>query len=229
MTPERFNKITSVLEKRQPDLTIITDEIHKQRNIAAIIRNCDAVGIDTIHCVMPDTGYQLYSGTAASAQKWVNVRHYGSIIEPVEALAAKGFQFLCADLAEDAVDYREVDYTVPTAIVMGAEVKGVSDIANQFATHRIVLPMLGMVESYNVSVANALILNEAQRQREQAGLYNQNRLEGDVYNDRFFRWAHPKIAKYCEDNELDFPPLREDGEIVDPSQWYASVRALGAP
>ena len=225
MTPERFSKITNVLNKRQPDLTVITDEIHKQRNIAAILRNCDAVGIDTIHSVMPESGYQIYSGTAASANKWVNTCHYSSIEEPCVALIERGFQLVTANLSDRAIDYREVDYTKPTAVIMGAEVKGVSDRSIHLAHQEIILPMDGMVESYNVSVACALILNEAQYQRRKAGFYDQRRLPEALYKRRFFQWAHPVLAEFCDSKGIDYPEVREDGEVINLSEWYSEASA----
>ena len=224
MTPERYNRITEVLRKRQPDLTVITDEVHKQRNLAAIIRNCDAVGINEIHCVMPDTGYQIYSGTSASAQKWVDVQHYENAEQPVKMLKAQGYQIVAANLTEDAVDYRQVDYTSPTALILGAEVKGVGEISKRLSDCNVILPMYGMVDSYNVSVACALILAEAQRQRAEAGLYDERRLTQQVYNEKFFRWAHPKLAEYCDERGISYPAVRDDGEVENLSGWYKAVR-----
>lgn len=224
MTPERFNRITSVLRRRQPDLTVITDEVHKQRNLAAIIRTSDAVGIDTMHCITPSEGYQLYSGTSASAEKWVQVQHHATASDAILPLKQKGFKVVAANLSASAKDYREVDYTQPTAILMGAEVKGVGEQAIQFVDEEIVLPMLGMVESYNVSVACALILAQAQDQRERAGYYQQVRLSSDVYKKRFFCWAHPALAEYCDKNGLEYPPTGDDGEVIDLANWYRKVR-----
>lgn len=223
MTPERFLRITNVLNKRQPDLTLVTDEVHKQRNLAAIIRNCDAVGIDKMHCVVPGTGFQTYSGTSASAEKWVDVSYYASVDEPISALRDQGFQVVSANLSERAVDYRQVDYTVPTALLMGAEVKGVSERAAVSSDFEVVLPMLGMVESYNVSVACALILSEVQNQREKAGFYDARRLSEERYRSLFFRWAHPVLAEFCDNNGLEYPPVREDGEVIGLSRWYAEA------
>ncbi len=223
MTPERFDRISAVLQKRQPDLTVITDEVHKPRNLAAIVRNCDAVGIDEVHAVVPSTGFQIYSGTSASAEKWVDVNYYANVNEPINLLKEKGFQLVTANLSHNATDYRNVDYTKPTALLMGAEVKGVSADASNAADHEVVLPMLGMVESYNVSVASALILAEAQTQREKAGLYLHARLPKDRYDHLFFRWAHPVLAAFCDDNGVAYPPVRDDGEVINLSDWYASV------
>ncbi|WNO11392.1 tRNA (guanosine(18)-2'-O)-methyltransferase TrmH [Teredinibacter sp. KSP-S5-2] len=224
MTPERYQRITQVLSRRQPDLTVITDEVHKGRNLAAIIRNCDAIGIDRIHCVVPQKGYQTFGGTSASAEKWVEVAHHMSVNEPIASLKLQGFQIVAANVTPDTVDYREVDYTRPTAILMGAEVDGVSETASELVDQHVMLPMFGMVESYNVSVACALILNEVQRQREKAGLYDTLRLPEDLYQKRYMHWAHPVIAKLCDEKGIPYPPIREDGEIENLSTWYAGIK-----
>lgn len=224
MTPERFQRITNVLKKRQPDLTVITDEVHKNRNLAAIVRNCDAVGVDKVHCVVPEDGFQTYSGTSASSEKWVDLEHYSNVEEPLTTLKEMGYQVVAANLSDSAIDYRKVDYTKPTAVLMGAEVKGVSSAAKALVDQEIILPMYGMVESYNVSVACALILAEAQGQRERAGLYDEQRLSEARYNALFFRWAHPVLAEFCDEKGIEYPQVREDGEVVDLPQWYASVK-----
>jgi len=225
MTPERYQKITAVLSARQPDLTVITDEVHKGRNLSAIIRTCDAVGIDHIHCVMPDHGYQTYSGTSASAEKWVEVKHWSDVAEVMTTLSGQGYQLLAANLTADAVDFRDIDYTRPTALLLGAEVKGVSNYARDAVDHNIVVPMVGMVESFNVSVACAIILMEAQRQRREAGMYAQRRLPEGLYRKRFFHWAHPLLAEYCDKHQLDYPVIRDsDGEVENLSAWYQSTR-----
>lgn len=228
MTPERFRRISAVLNRRQPDLTVVTDEVHKGRNLSAIIRTCDAVGVDSIHAVMPAEGYQVFNGTSASADKWVEVNHYSDIREPVERLRQQGYQLVAASLSASAVPFREVDYTRPTALVLGAEVKGLSDYSVANVDSQVVLPMMGMVESLNVSVACALILNEAQRQREAKRMYDRRRLPDEVFRARFFQWAHPAIAAYCDKKGIDYPDVREDGELVAPSEWYRKIRERGS-
>lgn len=224
MTPQRFQKICQVLKQRQPDLTVVTDEVHKGRNLSAIMRSCDAAGVDQLHCVTPEKGFRPYRGTSLGTHKWVEVKLYERVCEPVDALQAQGFQVVAAHLSDAAVDYREVDYTKPTAVLMGAEREGVSDRASALADKHVIIPMMGMVESLNVSVACAAILLEAQRQRQQAGMYAEQRLPADVYERRFFQWAHPVLAEYCDQRGLAYPPVREDGELVDPAAWYREVR-----
>jgi len=215
MTPERYQKIISVLHRRQPDLTVITDQVHKGQNLSAIIRTCDAVGIHRVHAVYQDGGYRPHTGTALGSHKWVETRVHRSIGQPIGLLQQQGFQVLAAHFDENAVDYRSVDYTKPTALLFGAEKWGVSEQATAQADGTIVVPMLGMVESYNVSVACAIILAEAQRQREKAGLYNERCLPDDEYDKLLFEWCQPVVAKYCVRHGLPYPELNEEGDVAD--------------
>lgn len=225
MTPERLKRIQSVLNARQADLTVLADEVHKGRNIAAIMRTCDAVGIDSVHCVYPRDGYRPYRGTALGTQKWVNVELYKSLKDAASSLKSKGFQLVVTSLGEASVDYREVDYTKPTALVLGSEGDGVSDEASQLASVRVTIPMVGMVESYNVSVACAVILAEAQRQRQVKGMYeNGPYLDEATYKARFFKWSQPKLAEYCDARGIDYPLVNELGDIVDGPNWYKQIR-----
>ncbi|MGH1486699.1 MAG: tRNA (guanosine(18)-2'-O)-methyltransferase TrmH [Cellvibrionaceae bacterium] len=224
MTPERYQRIVDVLNKRQPDLTVITDEVHKGRNIAAIVRTCDAVGVDTIHAVMPKAGFQPYRGTALGSQKWVDVALYESPLEPIKNLQEKGFQVVAAHLSDNAVDYREIDYTKPTALLLGTEKYGVSESALEYVDIETTVPMQGMVASFNVSVACAIIMAEARHQREQAGLYGQARLSDELYQKRLFCWCYPDLAEYCHQHDLKYPLMNEQGDLVDASAWYAKVK-----
>lgn len=224
MTPERIARLREVLARRQPDLTVVTDYVHKGRNLSAIVRNCDAVGIGTMHAVVPAEEYRAFRGTAKGSHEWVNVIRHDTVHEALGALKAQGFQVVAAHFSPRAVDFRKIDYTVPTAILMGAEREGVSDNGIALADHEVIVPMLGMVESFNVSVAAGIILSEASHQRQRAGLYDTSRMPKEDLERTFFEWAHPKIKHFCTVNQLDYPPLREDGEIEDPSNWYARVR-----
>lgn len=225
MTPERYEKLKRTLDLRQPDLTLLTEQIHKPRNIAALVRTSDAVGIHELNMVWPWDKHRPYSGTAMGSDRWVDIIRHESMPQAIGSLHDKKYQIYAAHLSDSAIDYRDVDYTGPCAILLGNEKRGVSDEAAAKVDQHIVIPMLGMVESFNVSVAAAIILAEAQRQRSLAGRYDQVRLDDKTYQETFFRWAHPQVAKYCHQHQLAYPEVREeDGEIVDPSAWYASVR-----
>ena len=224
MTPERFTRLTEALNNRQPDLTLVTDEVHKDRNLSAIMRNCEAVGIHEIHCVIPAGHYRPYRGTARGAWRYVKLNVHKTIAEPLSQLKARGYQLVAAHLCDTAINFRDIDYTLPTAIIMGNEKEGLSAEAQELIDHAITIPMRGMVESFNVSVASGIILSEAQRQRELAGLYGARHISEEEYRNTFFEWAHPQLARFCKDKRLPYPALDEHGEVVDGSEWYKAAR-----
>ena len=219
MTKERLVKVEEVLALRQPDLTVVMDGVHKPHNIAAIVRSCDAVGVMEVHLARPRDarlGERLGTphATSAGSQKWVQQRRYESVVEPVRQLQARNFQVLAANKSARAVDFRQIDFTRPTAIVMGAELFGVDPEALRLADHEVFIPMMGMVESFNVSVACAILLAEAQRQRLAAGHYDQPKLPPEQLQRLRFEWMHPKLAIHYQQQGKNYPLLDEDGDIV---------------
>lgn len=214
MTPKRRETINRVLDLRQPDLTVITERVVKERNLAAIVRTCDAVGIADIHCVQSAELYRSYRGTSASAHKYVDVTLHDDVTVPIANAKQLGMQVVAAHLSKDAVDFREVDFSKPTALLLGTELDGVEAETEKLCDTNIVIPMMGMVESFNVSVACAIILAEAQRQRQACGLYRQSRLEERQREKLFFKWAYPKLAAHCDERGLSYPPLNENGDLI---------------
>lgn len=201
----------TVLSRRQPDLTIVAEDVHKPHNLSAMLRSCDAVGIGTVHAIDPTGGIPTFSETSASAQKWVELRQHSDLHDLLAHLRGEDMQLLAAHLSDTAVDFREVDYTRPTAILFGNEKQGVSRAAAARADRHVIIPMLGMVQSLNVSVATAVILFEAQRQRRAAGLFDAPRLASTEMNDLAFRWLYPREAQLLTQNRRPFPTLQEDG------------------
>ncbi len=224
MTPERIARLRQVLDRRQPDLSVITDFVHKQRNTSAIVRICDGVGIMQMHAVVSEEGYRAFRGTAVGSHNWVDVVRHRSLEDAVSAVQSTSMQILAAHPAENALDYRQADYTRPTCLLLGTERAGLSEEALAAADRCIVVPMMGMVASYNVSVAAGIILAEAQQQREAAGLYDNRRIDDATYQRLFFEWGHPQVRDFCRRRGLDYPALDEEGEIVDAPGWYARIR-----
>jgi len=214
MTPERFARLRAALDRRQTTLTVLMENVHKPHNYSAVLRSCDAVGIHAAHAVSTDQLVQTYPLSSASAAKWVGVEVHPEIDAACGHLKDGGFTILAADFGDDARDFRDIDYTAPTAILLGAERDGLSAEAARWADQRIVVPMEGLVQSLNVSVACAVILFEAQRQRRAAGMYERRHLADEVHGPLLFEWAYPEIAAYCRQRALPYPPLDADGEII---------------
>lgn len=229
MTPERLARIKQILDTRQPDLRVLTDQVHKPRNLSAIIRSCDAFGLANMHVVWPREGFRAFRKTAGGSFHWVTTHTHPSMAEAVSELKSTGHKLYAAQLSDRAIDYREADFTVPCTIVMGNEVDGVSAEAADQADEHIVIPMMGMVESLNVSAACAIILAEAQRQRREAGLFDRRQLSDEEYNRLLFCWCQPTVRRYCDDRSLPYPPLDpETGDLIDGVGWMQKVRELRA-
>lgn len=121
MNAERYARIQEVLKARQPDLTLCLEQVHKPNNVSAVIRTADATGLHKIHAVWPDDQMRTLSHTSAGARNWVEVETHDSIEDAVATLKSEGMQVLITNLSDTAVDFREIDYTKPTAIILGSE------------------------------------------------------------------------------------------------------------
>lgn len=215
MTPARFEKLKSRLARRQPDLTVLAENVHKSHNIAAILRTADAVGIPRIHAVSETDEFRRHHLITGGSAKWVDVTLHDDIDTACKSLHGEGFRIVGAHPDPDAHDYRETDYTGKVAILMGAELDGMTTRALELADECVSIPMEGMVASLNVSVAAALILYEARRQRASNGMYDECRLPREVYTRTLFEWTYPQVAELCRLRGLPYPPLADDGRLLE--------------
>ena len=192
------------------------ENVHKTRNLGAIARTCDAVGIGRIHAIAPanapvHVGHKAASGT----EKWVEVQRHSSTDDAFAVLRQAGFSIVAADVGPGTCDFREIDFVRPTALVLGSELDGLSATSLAAADARVQVPLVGMVESLNVSVAVGVTLYEALRQRELAGCYACRRIGDEEFCRKVFEWLHPRVAAYCRSHKLPYPPLDDDGEILE--------------
>ncbi|TCD48446.1 tRNA (guanosine(18)-2'-O)-methyltransferase TrmH [Chlorobium sp. N1] len=212
--PERFRKIRRMLLRRQPDLTVVMDSVNKPHNLSAVIRSCDAVGIHDLYAVTKKKSVHTRQHAAAGSSRWTDLHLHTDIREVCRELRTKGMQLLAATGAPGSVDFRRFDFTRPTAVILGAEWDGVSKAALLEADHLIMVPTHGMVESLNVSVAAAVVLFEAERQRTLKGMYLERQLEEERYRRLLFELSYPRLSDQLREKGLPYPPLDEDGGIV---------------
>ncbi len=225
MTPERHQRILNMLAKRQTDLTVCMEGVHKPHNLAAVVRTCDAIGLNEVHAVWKNSRMYMSGNSAVGSQNWVNLKHHTSTKDAISCLKEQGMQVLVTNLSSRAVDYREVDYTKPTAIILGQEKFGASAEALAMADQDIVIPMVGMVQSLNVSVACAVTLYEAQRQRQIAGMYDSPSDLSKVERDKvLFEGGHPIFAKACARKGLPYPEIDDQGQIVASDEWWQKMQ-----
>ncbi len=186
-TPRRLARFKEVLAGRQPDLTLILSNIHDPHNVSAIYRSCDAFGLSEVHLYYTDTAFPvLGKKTSASARKWVETVRHKNRDELTAALGER--QLLFTGFSERAKPLREWDFTKPTAVIMGNEHRGVEEELQQICSGELYIPMHGMIQSFNVSVAAAIILAEAARQREDSGMYASPRYSEEELERRLTAW-----------------------------------------
>ncbi|MBD5607740.1 MAG: RNA methyltransferase [Desulfovibrio sp.] len=172
-TPEREARIREVLRQRQDDLTLVLANIHDPHNVSAIYRSCDAFGVSKVRLFYDGVPFpQLNEKSSGSARKWVESERHDSLDSLMSDLKSEGMTVLATSFSPDARPLREWDFLKPTAIILGNEHAGVSPEIIGRADGELYIPMRGMIQSFNVSVAAAIILAEAARQREEAGFYS---------------------------------------------------------
>jgi len=211
---ERLRRMQTVLDRRQPDMTVIMAGVHKEHNLSAVLRTADAVGVLEVHAMGAHSVPALKRTAHAGVGKRVQLRHEPRIADGCEKLRQAGFRILATALTPQALDFRELDYTGPFALMLGAELEGVPEEGLAQADAIITIPMMGLSDSLNVSVAAAVILYEAQRQRLQAGLYATRRLQPEVCAQLLFEWLHPRMARFCRQGGYPYPGLDEDGDLL---------------
>ena len=168
-TPERLARMRTVVERRQRDLHVVVEHIRDPHNASAILRTCDALGVHTVHLLYTDQPSPEISRTvASSSHQWLDIRRHSDPQALADALHAEGIPVYVTRRDEGAQPLVEVDFTGPAAIVFGNEHRGCSDEVAAVADGALWIPMVGMVESFNVSVSAAIVLAEAYRQRASA-------------------------------------------------------------
>lgn len=174
VTAQRAHRIREVLSKRQKDLTLILNNIHDPHNVSAILRSCDAFGVHTVHLYYTRESFPLVGKrSSASAKKWVERVRHENARSMIENLRGREYQILGTSFNAQAKPLPDWDFTRPTAVILGNEHRGQDPALDGLVPDNLYIPMQGMIQSLNVSVAAAVILYEAWRQRRAKNMYDQ--------------------------------------------------------
>jgi tRNA (guanosine-2'-O-)-methyltransferase len=188
-TKERIQKTNQVLSLRQPDLRVALEEVTNTHNASAVVRTCDAAGIMYVEIISASgEPFPVNRAISTRAEKWLKFNYYSSTSECLKHLKDNGFNIAATHLSEEAVPYTSLDYTEPTVIVFGNESEGISEEALKLSDHVIKIPMVGMVQSLNLSVSVGIILYEAMKQRQDKGYYANSRLSSDEFQSFLNHW-----------------------------------------
>jgi tRNA (guanosine-2'-O-)-methyltransferase len=190
MTEERLNKITSVLSHRQNDLTVVLENVFDPHNISAVMRTCDAVGVQEIFILNTQIPLHKRWGkrSSSSALKWLTVHQFDNLDDCMIVVREQYDNVLTTHLSQDAVNLYDLDLTKKTALVFGNEHSGLSEEIRALADGNFMIPQTGMIRSLNISVACAVTLYEAYRQKGEAGHYQKQKLPDQQYENLFKQW-----------------------------------------
>ncbi len=185
-----------VAQRRQWGLRVVLEEIKNPKNISAICRTCDAVGVQFLHVVYSGVHpLVLDKKTSAGSHQWLTVIQHLTIEDCLNELREAGFRIYCTHVDPKAKDFTEVDYTGKVAIVFGNERHGASEAARKLADERIVIPQFGFTNSLNVAAAVAVILYEALKQRKKVGLYEVSDLNEKEQKNLLQMWLQREELK----------------------------------
>jgi len=195
MTPERTEKLLNVLSKRQNNLTIVMENVQDPHNISAVMRTCDAVGIQDIYILNTKIPRHKKFGakSSSSAAKWLTIHHFDNAENCFKELRKNFDLILTTHLSSDAVSLYEIDFTKSVALVFGNEHSGVSDEVRTLADGNFIIPQMGIIQSLNISVACAVSIYEAFRQKQHAGHYLQSTMPKEKMKTLMNDWGFNEI------------------------------------
>ncbi|RTL60348.1 MAG: RNA methyltransferase [Sphingobacteriales bacterium] len=191
MTPERKERLLSVLNKRQNDITVVLENVFDPHNISAVMRTCDAVGIQDIFILNTKIPRHKKWGvkSSSSAAKWLTIHQYTDAAECFTELRKRYSKILTTHLSSDAVSLHRINFSESIALVFGNEHSGVSDEIRAMADGNFIIPQFGIIKSLNISVACAVTVYEAMRQKELAGHYKKGKLSEQSFNQLLNEWG----------------------------------------
>lgn len=187
ISDERQARVRKMLSKRLGSVVVILEAVHRRHNVSAIMRSCECFGVHEVHLITD--GFRPSKGAARGSERWLDIHRYTETAPAIKAVKERGFQVFVADLVEGSFSPDTVPIDQPTAILMGAELTGVSDEARRLADGAVCVPMHGLTESLNVSVAAACILQRVTDRRRavsEGGDLEESRQ--DAFFEQWFEW-----------------------------------------
>ena len=178
MTPERYQRLTSVLNKRQPDITVVLENVFDPHNISAVMRTCDAIGIQDVYILnnrIPPHKKWGYRSSSTAAE-WLTIHQFTNMDECFDELRKRYKKIYATHLGEKSTMLHQLDMTESIALVFGNETFGVSEEITKLVDGTFIIPQVGIIKSLNISVACAVTLYEAFRQKKIAGHYDEPKL-----------------------------------------------------
>ncbi len=194
MTPARYNRLTSVLNNRQPDLTVVLENVFDPHNVSAVMRTCDAIGIQEVYILndrIPPHKKWGYRSSSTAAE-WLTVYQFTDAESCFNEVRKKYEKIYTSHLTETSNELYSMDLTNSIALVFGNETFGVSEHVRKYSDGDFIIPQVGIIKSLNISVACAVTLYEAFRQKTNKGHYDTPKLNEHDRKTLEERWRVEK-------------------------------------
>lgn len=201
LTENRVNKFKQTIANRQTDVTVVLENVHDPHNIGAVMRSCDAIGINEIYVLntteMTKKQVLRFGKSASGAIRWVDLLYFENVEECLSQVKQKYKRILGTHLGEESKDLYDLNLTEPIAFLFGNEHDGISEEALAFCDGNFMIPQFGMVQSLNISVACAVSLFETLRQRKKSSLYNKGFDESNQFHSgKYEEWYQNQLNKW---------------------------------
>jgi tRNA (guanosine-2'-O-)-methyltransferase len=208
MTPERTDKLIKVLSKRQANLTVVMENVQDPHNISAVLRTCDAVGIQDVYILTTKIPRHKKFGykSSSSALKWLTIHEFDNLEECMSAVRKNFSKILTTHLSSDAVQLYDIDFRESVALVFGNEHSGVTDECRALADGNFIIPQMGIIQSLNISVACAVSIYEAMRQKMVAGHYDHASLPKEQMDGLLTQWG---VEELTPETYVPYKPKRK--------------------
>jgi tRNA (guanosine-2'-O-)-methyltransferase len=208
MTPERTDKLIKVLSKRQANLTVVMENVQDPHNISAVLRTCDAVGIQDVYILTTKIPRHKKFGykSSSSALKWLTIHEFDDLEACMKAVRKNFSKILTTHLSSDAVQLYDIDFTESVALVFGNEHEGVTDECRALADGNFIIPQMGIIQSLNISVACAVSIYEAMRQKMVAGHYDHASLPKEQMDGLLTQWG---VEELTPETYVPYKPKRK--------------------
>jgi tRNA (guanosine-2'-O-)-methyltransferase len=192
MTPERHSKMLEVLQKRQTNITVVLENVQDPHNISAVMRTCDAVGIQDIYILNTKIPRHKKWGfrSSGSAKQWLTVHEYADVEKCIATLRKNYDKIFATHLSKEAISVYDINFTEKIALIFGNEHSGVSEEVLKHADGNFIIPQMGIIKSLNISVACAVTLYEGLRQKNAAGDYNKPSLSKERMDGLVYYWSY---------------------------------------
>lgn len=191
--------IENVLAQRTRHLTVALEDIYQSQNASAVLRSCDCFGVQDVHVVEERNDYTLNPDVTLGSQKWIDLHRYKrnevNSLACVQKLREKGYRIVATSVEEPDHDPETLPVQEPFCLFFGTEMEGLSRTVLEEADERVMIPMHGFTQSFNISASAAILLYRLTRRMRDEGVdRGLSDAERDELRLKWYRKVRPKVV-----------------------------------